>query len=129
MPNPYGNLAGFTDREEEGWQQRALERVQARQKRSSRSTDRKNGMYLFFDDPYRVLLDEACARRNISLTGYGRRATAAFIAHDLGIPISDVLYHAARVKGYGEGGGGVPERSHDDGSGHGLWIISTLDGE
>jgi hypothetical protein len=126
MANPNGNLAGWSDPEEEGWQQRALERVRARQ-RSTRRDARNNGMYMFFDDGFRQMLDEACYRRNISLTGYGRRATGAFIAHDLGLPIEDVLYHTARPAGYTEHSGRRPaQRSHDDGRGMGLWIIDGL---
>ena len=125
--NPFGNLAGFTDPEDPDWRENAMARVHARQQKSSRSSNRKNGMYLFFDDPFRVLLDEACARRDISLTGYGRRATAAFIAHDLGIPITEVLRHAAAPGGYMSGTGGKVVRTHDTGEGKGLWIIGELE--
>lgn len=125
--NPYGNLAGFTDPEDPDWRLNALARVEARQRKTKRSTSRVNGMYLFFDDPFRTLLDEACMRRDISLTGYGRRATAAFIAHDLGIPLPEVLQHAAAPTAYLSGTGGNRARSKDTGEGKGLWIIGSLE--
>lgn len=125
-PNPYGNLAGFTDPSEAGWQMRALQRVQERQAKSTRSSSRKNGMYLFFDDPFRVLLDEACMRRDISLSGYGRRAVGAFIAHDLGIPLTDVLQHVAYPNPYQAAPGNRTGRTSDNGTDHGAWLIEGL---
>jgi hypothetical protein len=78
MANPKPDLQGFADRPSEpGWQERAIERVRARQHKTRRANERKNGTYIFYDDPLRVLLDEACRRRNISLTGYVRRAMVA----------------------------------------------------
>lgn len=126
MANPRPDLQGFADPSIPGWRERALARVAERQRKSGRSADRKNGMYLFFDDGLRVLLDEACKRRNISLTGYGRRAMIAFIAHDLDMEIEEVARHAAVPAGYGEGGGGRLVRTHDDGTGRGLWRILGL---
>lgn len=126
MGNPYGNLAGFTDPQDPDWAANALARVEARQRKNRRQTERKNGMYLFFDDPFRVYLDEAAERRDISLTGYGRRATAAFIAHDLGLELGEVLRHTAAPGGYMRGTGLQRTRTHDTGDGKGLWIIGEL---
>lgn len=109
-----------------GWQERAVARVRARQHKSRRHNERKNGMYLFFDDELRVLLDEACLRRDISLTGYGRRALIAFIAHDLGMELAEVAQHGAVPAGYGETGGNRGVRTHDNGLGKGLWRILKL---
>lgn len=127
MANPHGNLAGFSDPEEPGWQQRALERVKARQAKRRNSDARKNSITLFIDDGFRVLLDEACRRRNISLSGYCRRAVGAFIAHDLKLKLADVLHFTAVPAGYGEHSGPRPnERSHDDGKGRGAWHIEGI---
>lgn len=127
MPNPYGNLAGFSDPEEAGWQERALERVRARQKKTHRNNERKSGMYLFYDDPFKALLDEACKRRDISFVGYGRRATGAFISHDLGIPFSEVMQYAAQPSNYARTFGGSKQTTtNDNGQGRGLWIIGDL---
>lgn len=124
--NPYGNLAGFTDPQDPDWAKNALARVEARQRKSSRSSSRKNGLYVFFDDPFRTLLDEAAERRDISLGGYGRRAMGAFIAHDLGIPLPEVLRHSAFPAAYQRGTGGKVSRTNDTGEGKGLWIIGEL---
>lgn len=129
MPNPYGNLAGFTDPEQPGWQERAIARVQEHQgKRKRESGGRSRGMYLFFDDPFRVLLDEAAQRRDISLNGYGRRSIAAFLSHDLGIPYGEVTRHAAQPGNYRHAlGHGQRTKTQDNGQGHGLWIIEGLE--
>lgn len=125
--NPFGNLAGFTDPEDPDWQAKALARVSERQTKTKRNTMRKNGMYLFFDDPFRILLDEACKRRDISLSGYGRRSIGAFIAHDLGIPLPEVLRHTAAPTGYMQAHNGFNNRTSDTGDGRGLWIIGSLE--
>lgn len=112
---------------EPGWQDRVIQRVKARQKETRRGYERKNGLYLFFDDPLRLLLDEACFRRNISLTGYCRRALIAFLAHDLDMPVEEVAQHAAAPAGYGATGGGRLKRTHDTGRGMGPWQITGLE--
>lgn len=121
-------LQGFTAPapSEPGWQERAIAAVRSRQKETRRHNERSNGLYLFFDDEMRVLLDEACLRRNISLTGYIRRAMIAFLAHDLGMKIGDVAQYAAEPVGYGKTGGGRRERTHDTGTGRGRWKILGL---
>lgn len=111
---------------EPGWQERAIAAVKRRQHKTKRHNERKNGLYLFFDDPLRVLLDEACYRRNISLTGYARRAMVAFIAHDLGMPIEEVARHSAVPAEYGATGGGRLKRTEDNGRGKGFWKILGL---
>lgn len=120
------DLQGAADPSIPGWRERAIARVKERQHTTRRANERKNGMYLFFDDELRVLLDEACRRRDISLTGYARRAMIAFIAHDLGMKYEDVARHAAEPVGYGKSGGGRPVRTHDHGKGMGAWVIAGL---
>jgi hypothetical protein len=127
MANPHPGLQGFADPEKEGWREEALARVMGRGKKTKRNTERKNGMFLFFDDGFRVLLDEAARRRNISMTGYLRRAAAAMIAFDLGINITEALKHTAYPAGYGELGGGAQKHPHDTGEGRGNWTIRGLD--
>lgn len=126
MANPKGNLAGFTGKEDPKWRENAMAAVVARQKKTHRNKDRKNGMFLFFDDGFRVLLDEAARRRNMSLTGYLRRAATAFIAHDLGLPYAEVAKYTAIPAEYGARGGGVLKRTQDDGRGHGPWSIQKV---
>jgi hypothetical protein len=127
MPNPYGNLAGFTDPEDPNWRQNALARVRARQKKTHRNKERTNGMYLFYDEGMRALLDEAARRRGISRVGYGRRAVAAFIAHDLNLPIEEVLQYTAKPAPYEGTPGGIVKKINDDGEGYGPWPIAALE--
>lgn len=128
MPNPRPDLQGFADPSTEGWRERALARVAERAQIAKRRNGkgRTNGMYLLFDDGLRPLLDEAAKRRNISLTGYGRRAMIAMIAYDLGMDIEDVAQFAAVPAGYGESGGGRLSRTSDNGRGMGPWIITDV---
>lgn len=122
-------LQGFTapPPSEPGWEERAIAAVRARQHETRRANERKNGLYVFFDDPMRVLLDEACFRRGISLTGYMRRAMAAFIAYDLDLPLEEVTRHGAQPAGYGATGGGRRTRTQDNGRGMGPWDITGLE--
>lgn len=128
MANPRPDLQGWADRpSKEGWQEEAIARVRDRQHENRRHNERSSGLYLFFDDPFREYLDAAAVERNISLTGYLRRAAAAFIAHDLGLPLQEVAQHAARPAAYGSSGGGRQKRTHDDGLGFGVWDITGLE--
>jgi hypothetical protein len=126
MANPHGNLAGWSDPEQEGWEQRALDRVAARASTQKRRYERRNSMTIFFDDPFRVLLDEGANRRNISLNGYARRAIAGYLAHDLELPFSEVTQHTAQPAWYDGRPPQAAIRRPDMGEGHGLWIIGDL---
>lgn len=127
MANPKPDLQGWADRPSEpGWQERAIARVRARQSATRRNNERKNGIWTFFDDPFRVLLDEACLRRNISLTGYARRAIAAMIAYDLGMELTEVTRHGSQPAPYAGNGGGRLTRTSDDGTGQGPWRITEV---
>lgn len=124
MANPKPDLQGWADRPSEpGWQERAIARVRARQKATRRANERKNGIWTFFDDEFRYLLDEACIRRNISLTGYMRRAAAAMIAYDLGMELEEVTRHGSQPAPYAGNGGGRLTRTQDNGTGQGPWNI------
>ena len=128
MANPKPDLQGWAATPSTpGWQERAIERVRARQHKTRRAYERRNGLYLFFDDPLRVLLDEACMRRNISLTGYCRRALVAFLAYDLDMPIEEVAQHTAVPTAYGATGGGRLVRTKDDAKGQGPWRVTHLE--
>ena len=64
MPNPKPDLQGWADRDEDPqWMENAIARVRARQKQSKTSQTRNNGTYIFYDAPFRVLLNEAAHRR------------------------------------------------------------------
>lgn len=113
----------------EGWQERALGRVRSRQRLSSRSAQRKHGIYIFMDDEMKVLIDEAAHRRGISMSGFVRRATAALVAHDLGLDFKDVVKYSAKPNDYEQkrlGNGARPSRQ-DDGEDFGQWNITGIE--
>lgn len=129
MPgNPYGNLAGVSDPSIPGWQRRAFERVKGRQKGSTRHTERQDGIRTVWDVPFRVFLDEACRRRGMSMQGYCRRAIAAFVAHDLGIPVADVGKYMPIPTPYKVTHGvGRFGKTEDNLTGYGKWVITGLE--
>lgn len=130
MANPRGNLAGWSDKEKPGWQEEAIKRVKKRRGKTSRTQERPASQTLFYEDQLRVWMDEAASRRNISLSGYARRAICAMIAYDLGLPFDQVTHFVAQPADYGTiGGPGHPHRSHDNGQGHGPWVIEGLSEE
>jgi hypothetical protein len=129
MVNYQPDLQGWADRDEDPkWMENALARVNARQRQNKRHRTRRSGSYLFYDDEFRVLLDEAALRRgNIPLSAYMRRAIAAFLAHDLGLPYTEVIKYTAKPR-VSMGGilPGTQLRTHDDGLGFGPWLIEDL---
>jgi hypothetical protein len=127
VANPNPPLAGWADRSTPGWRRAALDRVKARQKGAKRHTERRNGMTLYFDDPFRVLLDAAAERRGMSLAGYCRRAVAAMIAYDFGLNPAEVMVHTSRPVEYrADAGAGRAKRTNDDGTGFGPWWITGV---
>jgi hypothetical protein len=101
--------------------------VEDRQKKSHRWTERKDGVLATFDVEMKALLNEAAQRRGISMAGYARRAIAAFIAHDLGMELSEVTKYCAKpIHFRPNGGAGRNEKLNDDGEGHGDWRIRKL---
>lgn len=128
MANPRGNLAGYTDPSEPGWQERAVARVKARQRQSKRHTERRDGVRAVWDLPFRAFLDEAARRRGLSMAGYCRRAIAAFVEHDLGLSTGDGAQHMPVPTGYRvHNGHGTTIKTHDDLRGYGKWVIRELD--
>lgn len=127
MANPRGNLAGFTDQSDPKWRENALLRVKQRQKKTKRHTERVSGTLATYDEGLRPLLDEACRRRGTSMQGYLRRALCAFIAHDLGMPLSEVTKFTSPPTRYNaSNGAGRRIRVDDDGAGFGAWKIEQL---
>lgn len=129
MVNHQPDLQGWADRDEDPqWMENAIERVRARSRANKQDRRRTNGTYVFYDDPFRVFLDEAAQRRGMPMSAYIRRATAAFMAYDLGVPFTEIVKHTAQPATEGSKNrrvGTVP-RSHDDGRGMGPWLIEGL---
>lgn len=127
MANPRGNLAGWSDPSKPGWQDRVMEKVRENQKGTKRHQERISGVLATYDEPFRLLLEEACRRRNISRQGYARRAIAAFIADDLGLPLEEVLKNCAIPFEYNGTVGRKPVRTEDNGKGFGPWRITGVE--
>ncbi len=127
MANPRGNLAGWSDKSVPGWQGRVMEKVKESQKKTKRHTERHAGTLATYDEPFRLLLEEACKKRNISRQGYARRAMAAFIAHDLGMDITEVLKYCARPVPLDTRINYRPVRTEDTGAGFGPWNITGVE--
>jgi hypothetical protein len=125
MANYNPDLQGWADRDEDpNWMENALARVRSRQAGNKPAKSRKSGTWIYYDPPFRVLLDEAAKRRGIGMTGYVRSATAAFIAKDLGMAFTEVIRHTAKPKGTEER---VPQTPvPDNGQGYGAWLIEGL---
>lgn len=127
MANPNGNLSGFTDPEEEGWQDRIVGRVrqQKSQTKSKRHQRREGEMKVYYDLEFRAMLMEAAQKRGISVSGYMRRSIAAFVASDLGIPFEEATQYLSKPVPYGEvfPAPGTRVRSKDDGTGFGDWSV------
>lgn len=126
MANPRGNLAGWSDPSTPGWQGRVMEQVKANQKKTKRHTERTSGTLATYDEPFRLLLEQACRKRNISRQGYARRAMAAFIAHDLGMDLAEVLKHCATPVPLDTRINYRPVRTEDNGTGFGPWLITEV---
>jgi hypothetical protein len=129
MVNHQPDLQGWADRDEDPqWMENAIERVRARGRTNKQDRRRTNGTYVFYDDPFRVFLDEAAKRRGMAMSAYIRRATAAFLAHDLGVPFTEIVKHTAKPQTDGgkSNNVGARIRTHDDGRGMGPWLIEGL---
>lgn len=114
--------------DKEDWRLKAIDSLSKRAHSHDKFPGRRTrGINVMFDPPFDGYLSSAAKARGMSKIGYMRRAVAAFIAYDLGIDRSDVTRHFARPVGYGRPGGfDRHEKTHDDGTGYGLWTIREL---
>lgn len=119
-------MAGFFDKPEPGWEERAMARVHARQKKS-RAGRRTHGMNIFFEPQLRVYLDAAAHKRGITMNGYVRRAIMALLSHDLGLPLEEIGQHMPGAGPYGQRNpSGINHKGYDDAKGYGPWNIEGL---
>jgi hypothetical protein len=126
MVNYNPDLQGWADRDEDpNWRENALARVRSRQKQSRRNEARRDGMYVSFDPTMRILIDRAAKSRNMGITAYARRCLAAFIAHDLGLPFTEVVRHTPMPNRPGVKSP-TGRKTSDDGTGFGEWMIQEL---
>lgn len=115
-----------------GWQDKIADAVWADEEPRRNHTPMQVNMGM----PLRVLVRECAERRGMSSVAFMRRATAAFIAADLGMsldavcafcpPVAPDRSHGRRGKEPGTHGPGM-----DDGVGYGHWHVCTglVDGE
>lgn len=73
------------------WRERLVQSVQNSAAPKSRRGNHDHRLNIEVPNPLWPLLLEAARRRNGSVTAYIRRATIAFIAHDLNLPLERVL--------------------------------------
>jgi hypothetical protein len=134
MPTPRGKgLAGSAaGREHEDWADRTRARVneqQAAKQKKARRT-RPANILLEFKIPFLALLRAAADSRGMSSAGYARRAVAAFVAKDLGLPFEEITANFSAPHMRGE----VLKRdpgefrkaagaTEDDGKGYGDWRV------
>lgn len=123
MANPIGNLAGWSDPQDPEFEAK-LHELLNRPRRSTRQGRRHR--HLDAEQPYFDLLWAATRKRGLPLASYLRRAVAAFIAHDLGIPFADVVAHTPYPREMFATGKESFAGKHDDGKGWGDWEIDTL---
>jgi len=124
MANPFGNIAGITDPSVPGWQDRVMAALAEREAngRTRTARQRRGHVQINCDEGYAILLNKAAQVRGVAQTTYARRAIAAFVAHDLGIPIGEVLAFVSAPVPYG-GHASPGERTADDGAGYGSWQV------
>ncbi len=140
MPHlaPRSHLPGDAAGGRPGWQDRLLTLVETNEREKA---DRRGAgmrvwparLTLVCSIEFRRLLRAAADARGISASGYARRATAAFVAADLGLAFEDVCALLPRPAGpMGPMVAGLPEerrpinnpgRWPDDGQGFGRWGV------
>lgn len=131
MVNTKGQLAGFSDPSVPGWQDRLKDRVAARHAEAMR-TERRTpsplravNLNVRQSIEFAAALRDAAHARGMSPAAYARRSIAAFVAHDSGRPLADLLATLPAVQPPTQNrlfAAGTP----DDGHGHGQWTITGL---
>lgn len=133
MPTVAGfGLGGDADGGREGWEDRVKtkihEQTAAQKAKQRRYWD--SSLVIWFQLPWRTLVRQAADRRGMSVSGYIRRATSAYIARDLGLSMEEVVEHtphpAPRGSVMRETGDKHPlarGRLKDDGTGFGDWPL------
>lgn len=128
------DLGGRANDHRPGAEERTKARVAATEAKKQRRKGRRRAgtLTLEFDLPFRAYLKDAAETRDMGINGYARRAVAAFIAYDLGIPFEEVTRYFAAPSKHGEvlrrsdGSRQAPSgESYDDGEGYGPWRIGS----
>lgn len=122
------HLYGVSDVTIPGARERTLEAVRISTQGSvlARSSGADPRTTFHYRVPFAILLREAAKARGISISGYVRRAVAAFIAYDTGKDVRDILVHAPGPTAYGRIASNLHQKTFDDSTGFGLWRIERL---
>jgi hypothetical protein len=130
MVNPVGRgLAGDADDSTPGWEERVKARAAKKSEEIIRRKKKRAGMlYIDVDPEFVLLVTHAARERGMPRAAYIRRAVAAFIAHDLDVPVEEVLEFCPAVAPHGQPltkDSGLRDggRSRDDGTGYGSWKV------
>lgn len=127
MANPQPDLGGYTDPGKPGWEDRLIDRVRESQRKSQARTSKGKRTWsnqVYADIDYGHYVRQAAQGRGISIGAYIRRAVAYQVARDLGIPVTEILRHAAAPMPFGQQGtppGVKMHRTFDDSTGYGEW--------
>lgn len=128
---PKGNrratIAGVSDPEDPNWEANLLAMVARSPGKRGRADKRPGRISAFVDPEFMDLLHRAADRRGMAYAAYIRRSIAAFIASDLGLPLSEVTQYAPAV--LPTGGKYTPlnkerPKTVDDGMGYGDWGVN-----
>ena len=117
-------LSGWADPERPGWQDRVRGKVQAKADRSQMK-GRSPLQQFPVSYPWKSLLKRAAEGRGMSSAAYARRAVSAFIAHDLGLTLQEVVRTTPAVLTRQEAAESARNRvsPKDDGQGYGKWQV------
>lgn len=113
------------DRVGAGWRETVMGRVEekARHARNHQGNIRDVRLSMFVGFEFSAALNRAAAARGISRVGYLRRAVAAFLAADLGMPFDRLTRECPKPLPYTRERAWVTAGGDDDGTGYGTWHV------
>lgn len=132
MPRRGGiTLTGLDDSPKRGdrvgadWRDTIMSKVEvkARERRNSNGRIRDVRLMMSVGFGYSAALNRAAELRGISRVGYLRRAVAAFLAADLGVPFEELTRECPRAFPFTRERAWVTGSGDDDGAGFGTWHV------
>lgn len=117
--------SGRADRVAADWRTTILSRVEdkARERRRYNGSIRDARLAFNVGHGFVRALNEAAALRGISRVGYLRRAVAAFLAADLGVPFEEITGACPVPAPFTRERAWQTGRGDDDGAGFGTWRV------
>lgn len=117
---------GRGDRVAADWRATVMGRVEgkARERRNRNGMIRDARLSLHVGHGFARALNEAAALRGISRVGYLRRAVAAFLAADLGVPFEELTAQCPVPAAFTRERAWVTGAGDDDGRGFGTWVVA-----